>query len=198
MASSIPKSAHPSQATRSLWTPGDTRRTLPAMYYDMYRQMKKMLGQLDKWLDSAKAFAETKSFDPNVLLGQRLAPDQFPFLRQVQITCDTAKLSASRLTGKEAPNHPDTEQTIEELHARVQAVVAYLNEFKASDFDGVATRQVTQPRWEGKVMSAHDYLLEHALPNFFFHLSHCYAILRHNGVPLGKRDYLGSLSQRMP
>lgn len=166
------------------------------MYYATFRQMKKMLGQLDKWLEAAAAHAQAKSFEPNVFLGLRLAPDQFPFARQVQSTCDTAKLAASRLTGKEAPPHPDTEQTVDELRARVRAVVSYLEGFSETDFEGAATRVVTQPRWEGKVLNGSDYFLEHAIPNFFFHLTHCYAILRHNGVSLGKRDYLGALSFR--
>ena len=168
------------------------------MYYQTFCQMKKMLGQLDKWLDAAAAFAQQKSFDANLFLGFRLAPDQFAFARQVQTCCDTAKLAASRLSGKEAPSHPDTEQTLDELHARVRSVIAYLDGFSASDFDNAATRVVSQPRWEGKTMSGADYFLEHALPNFFFHLSHSYALLRHNGVSIGKRDYLGALSLRAP
>jgi hypothetical protein len=168
------------------------------MYDATFGQMKKMLGQLDKWLDAAAAFAKTKSFDPNVFLGLRLAPDQFAFGRQVQIACDTAKLAASRLGGKAAPTHADTEQTLDELHARVRAVVTYLDGFTANDFEGAATRVVTQPRWEGKVMTGADYFLEHAVPNFFFHITHAYAILRHNGVDIGKRDYLGALSLRAP
>ena len=168
------------------------------MYYATIGQMKKMLGQLDKWLDTAKTQAETKKFDAKVFLGLRLSPDQFPLSRQVQITCDTAKLTASRLTGKDAPAHPDTEQGLDELQERIRSVIAYLDGFTAQDFEGVADRTVTQPRWEGKVMTAHDYFLEHALPNFFFHITHVYALLRHNGVTVGKRDYLGTLSQRMP
>jgi hypothetical protein len=125
-----------------------------------------------------------------------LAPDQFAFARQVQTACDTVKLAASRLTGKEAPSQPDTEQTLDELRARVRSVVAYLDGFSEKDFEGAAARTVTQPRWEGKTMTGADYFLEHALPNFFFHLTHAYAILRHNGVSLGKRDYLGTLTQR--
>jgi hypothetical protein len=166
------------------------------MYYEMFCQMKKMLGQLDKWLEAAASFAQAKSFEPKVFLGLRLAPDQFAFARQVQTACDTAKLAASRLSGKEAPTHADTEQTIDELRARVRACVAYLDGFSARDFDGAATRVVTQPRWEGKVMSGADYFIEHAVPNFFFHITHAFAILRHNGVNLGKRDYLGALTQR--
>jgi hypothetical protein len=168
------------------------------MYYEIFGQMKKQLGQIDKWLDAATAFAKTKSLDPNVFLGLRLAPDQFPFVRQVQIACDTAKVAASRLTGKDAPSQPDTEQTIDELRARVRSVIAYLDGFSAKDFEGAAARVVTQPRWEGKTMTGADYFVEHAIPNFFFHLSHVYAILRHNGVELGKRDYLGQLSLRAP
>src|ERR1700679_2519974 len=137
------------------------------MYYVAFGQMKKMLGQLDKWLESAGEFAKTKSFDPNVFVGLRLAPDQFAFARQVQSACDTAKLAASRLSGKSAPTHADTEQTLDELRARVKSVIAYLDGFSAHDFDGAATRVVTQPRWEGKVMSGADYFLEHATPNFF-------------------------------
>src|SRR5262245_35685004 len=168
------------------------------MYYETVKQMQKMLGQLDKWLESAVAFAQSKSFDPNVFLGLRLAPDQFAFVRQVQSTCDTAKFAASRLTGKDAPSHPDTEQTLDELRTRIRAVITYLDGFSEKDFENTATRVVTQPRWEGKVMTGADYFLEHALPNFFFHLTHAYAILRHNGVPLGKRDYLGAISMRAP
>lgn len=168
------------------------------MYFETFGQMKKQLGQIDKWLEAAKAHAAAKKFDESVYAGLRLSVDQFPFARQVQITCDTAKLAASRLTGKDAPSQADTETTLDELSARVKSVIAYLDGFTAKDFEGVATRTVTQPRWEGKIMTAHDYFLEHALPNFYFHFTHVYAILRHNGVSIGKRDYLGTLSQRMP
>jgi hypothetical protein len=168
------------------------------MYFEAFGQFKKQLGQLDKWLETAAAFAQQKSFDPNAFLGFRLAPDQFAFARQVQVTCDTAKLAASRLTGKEAPKHEDDEKTLEELRARVKSVIAYLDGFSEKDFEGAATRSVTQPRWEGKTMSGADYFREHAQPNFFFHLTTAYAILRHNGVNIGKRDYLGALSLRQP
>jgi len=168
------------------------------MYFEMFGQMKKMLGQLDKWLEAAGDYAKTKSFDPNVFLSLRLAPDQFAFARQVQTACDTPKLAVSRLTGREAPKHPDTETTLDELRARIQSVRGFLSEFSEKDFDGAATRVVSTPRWGGKVMSGADYFREHAVPNFFFHITHAYAILRHNGVSLGKSDYLGPLSQRTP
>ena len=166
------------------------------MYYETLNQMKKQLGQLDKWLETAAAHAETKRFDSKNFLGLRLSVDQFPFSRQVQVTCDTAKLAASRLTGKEAPNSPDTEETIEQLRARVQSTIAYLNGFTAKDFESAATRSITQPRWEGKTMTGADYFLEHALPNFYFHLTTAYALLRHAGVGIGKRDFLGALTQK--
>jgi hypothetical protein len=166
------------------------------MYPELFGQMKKQLGQLDRWLEAAGEFARARAFEPSVFLELRLAPDQFAFARQVQTACDTARLAASRLTGKEAPPQPDTEKTLEELRARVQGAVAYLDSFTSADFDAAATRVITQPRWEGKTMTGADYFLEHALPNFYFHLTHTYAILRHSGVKLGKRDYLGPLSQK--
>lgn len=168
------------------------------MYLQILRQMKKQLGQLNLWLDAATAYAESKKFDPNVFVGMRLAPDQFAFARQVQIACDTTKLGASRITGKVAPSHPDDEQTLEQLRARVTSAIEYLDTFVPADFDGLAERIVTNPRWEGKVMSAHDYFIEHVIPNFHFHVTHVFAILRHNGVSIGKKDFLGPLSLRTP
>lgn len=168
------------------------------MYFQTLGQMKKMLGQLDKWLDAAAAHAAAKKFEPSVFLGLRLTPDQFPLSRQVQLTCDTAKLTAARLSGKVAPVHADDEQTLDELKARVRSVIEYLDGFTAADFEGAAQATITQPRWEGRVMTGADYFMEHALPNFFFHLTTVYALLRHNGVAVGKRDYLGPLTQRLP
>jgi hypothetical protein len=169
---------------------------VPAMIYETIRQMHKMLGQLDGWLEKATEHAKKKSFDPNVYVTMRFAPDQFAFARQIQSACDTAKLAVARMAGKEAPKHPDTEQTVDELRARVATVREYLASFSAKDFEGAATRTITQPRWEGKSMTGQDYFLEHAVPNFFFHVTHTYALLRHAGVELGKRDYLGPLSLR--
>ena len=168
------------------------------MYFVTIRQMGKHLGQLDKWLAAATAHAQSRKFDAQNYMGLRLAPDQFAFARQIQITCDTAKLAAARLTGKDAPTFPDTEQTLEELQTRIAAVRAWLETLTETDFTAAATQVITQPRWEGKVMTGADYFTEHAVPNFFFHLSHAYAILRHAGVALGKRDFLGTLTQRMP
>jgi hypothetical protein len=158
--------------------------------------MKKLLGSLDACLEKATAHAAAKKYDPNVLLQARLAPDMFPLIRQIQATCDTAKFAAARTTGKDSPSHPDTEQTIEEVRKRIAAVVAYLGEFSAADFQSIDDRTVSLPRWEGKSMTATTYFIEHALPNFFFHLTTSYAILRHNGVEVGKRDYLGAITFR--
>jgi hypothetical protein len=168
------------------------------MYYESFLQMKKMLGQVNTWLDKAEAYAKERSFEPSLYVGFRLAPDQLAFARQIQIACDTAKLGASRLTGKEAPPHADNEQTLDELRVRIRSVVSYLDSFSEKDFEGSGSRSITQPRWEGKVMTGKDYFFEHVQPNFYFHAAHTYAILRHNGVPVGKRDYLGALSQRLP
>jgi hypothetical protein len=171
---------------------------MTAMYLEIVSEMKKQLAQLDKWLDAAVEFAGTRSFDAGNLLGMRLAPDQFAFLRQVQTACDSAKFAASRASGAEAPNQPDNEQSIDDLHARVRATVKYLDGFSTASFAGADTRVVALPRWEGKSLTAAAYFIEHAVPNFYFHLTHAYAILRHAGVPLGKRDYLGTLSFRPP
>ena len=168
------------------------------MFYTVHCQMKKMLGQLEKWLDAAEAHAKAKAFDPNVLIESRLAPDQFAFVKQVQAACDTAKLSTVRLTAKSAPEHPDTEKTLSELRARIRSVIGFLDGISEPDYAGAATRVITTPRWEGKVMSGADYFMEHAVPNFFFHVTHAYAILRHNGVTVGKRDYLGAQTRRDP
>ena len=161
-----------------------------------FNQMKKQLGQLDRWLDAAAAHADSKKFDSKHYAGLRLVVDQLPFSFQVQAVCDTAKLGASRLTGKDAPSNADTEQTIDELHARVRGTIAYLDTVGEKDFADSAKRSITQPRWEGKTMTGEDYFREHVQPNFFFHLTTAYAILRSNGVPIGKRDFLGALTQQ--
>jgi hypothetical protein len=168
------------------------------MIYQAIRQMNKMLGQLDTWLVKTTEFAQKKSFDVNTLLAFRLAPDQHPFVRQVQLSCDHAKFAAARLTGKEAPKHADDEQTVDSLHGRIHSVRTWLDGFNAADFEGATKRVVTYPKWEGKIMLGEDYFLQHAMPNFYFHITHSYAILRHNGVDLGKKDYVGELSLRAP
>lgn len=160
--------------------------------YAAIAEMTKMLQNLDRWLDEAVEYATKRSFDPDVLLAQRLSPDQYPLVRQVQSACDTAKFTAARLTGKEAPKHPDTEKTMGEIRSRIKTVVTHLETYKADDFKDSDKRRVDLPFMEGKSMHGADYLTEMQQPNFFFHLVHAYAILRHNGVPLGKIKYIGS------
>jgi hypothetical protein len=165
------------------------------IYQIIVPQFGKMLGNLGAILDKAAAHAEAKGFDVDVLLQARLAPDQFNLIRQVQVACDTAKLACARLADKEkeAPNHPDTERSLSELKVRVQSVIAYLGNFSQADFDGASDRRITQPRWKGKSLSGEEFLLQHAIPNLYFHVTAAYAILRHNGVEVGKNDYLGAL-----
>jgi hypothetical protein len=168
------------------------------MYNQTFSQFKKQLGQLDKWLSTASDYAKSRNFDPNVYPTLRLAPDQFPLVRQVQIACDTVKIAVAYLTGKPAQPQEDTETTIEELQARIRSIITLLDGLAATDFDDAATRVVSQPRWKGEWMTGEDYFIQHAMPNFFFHVTTAYAILRHNGVALGKRDYLGAQNKRPP
>jgi len=168
------------------------------MYTEILDQMKKQLGQLDKWLGTAADQARSRKFDPEVFATLRLAPDQFPLARQVQLCCDSAKLAASFLAGKPAESQADAGQTLEELQARVRSTIAHIASFAPGDFTGAATAVVSQPRWKGEWMTGTDYLVQHALPNFYFHLTTAYAILRHNSVGLGKRDFLGAQTKHPP
>jgi len=165
-------------------------------YYPFLLEMKKLLGSLDACLDKAVVHATEKNYDPSVLLKSRLAPDMFPLAFQIQSACDQAKYAAGRTTGKDMPVFPEGEATFDELRGRITEVVAYLDTFGPGDFDAIDGLSVTTPRWKGKSMSSPDYFVEHALPNFFFHLAVAYAILRHNGVDVGKKDYLGAISYR--
>jgi len=157
-------------------------------------EMKKMLGNLGACLEKASAYAAVKKFDPSVLLQSRLAPDMFSLMRQIQAACDQAKYTAARAAGKDPPSHPDNEQTMEDARKRIATVIAYLDSFAAKDFEGAETRKITLPRWEGKSMTGESYVMENMLPNFFFHVTMAYGILRHNGVDVGKRDFVGQLS----
>lgn len=157
-------------------------------------QMIKMLKNLDAILDKANAYADTKKFDVNNLLTARLAPDQFAFLKQVQIVCDAAKFCAARLSGQTPPKHEDNEKTLSELKARIQSVVSYLQGFKPSDFNGYEERKILPPWANGKHLMGKEWVIENSIPNFYFHMVTAYAILRHNGLDIGKADYIGSLA----
>ncbi len=165
------------------------------IYQIVVPQFTKMLGNLLAIIDAAAKYADTKQFEVEVLLQSRLAPDQFNLIRQVQIACDTAKNCAAKLAGKDKdlPSHEDTEQTLADVKARIEKVMSYLRTFSAEDFAGAAKRRISQPRWKGKTLSGEEFLVQHAIPNFYFHVTMAYAILRHNGVSLGKKDYLGEL-----
>jgi hypothetical protein len=156
-------------------------------------QFGKMLKNLDRWLEAGVGFAQKKGFDADVLAGSRLAPDQYELVRQVQSACDAAKYAAAYLSGQKAPSHPDTERTMAELRARIQTCVKYLESVKAAEYAGAAERRVAPPWLEGKWFRADDYLAQVAVPNFYFHVTTAYEILRHNGVELGKRDFIGEL-----
>jgi hypothetical protein len=165
-----------------------------SLYDETIPQFSKMLRNLDKWLDKAVGHAQARSFDAQVLLQSRLAPDQYALLRQIQAACDAAKSAVARLTGEEPPKHPDTEQTLEEIRARVQTCLAYVESKKPEQFAGAEAKLLILPFLQGKGILGADYVRELVLPNFYFHVSMVYGILRHNGVDLGKLDFLGSLS----
>ncbi|MBY0517176.1 MAG: DUF1993 domain-containing protein [Bacteriovoracaceae bacterium] len=156
-------------------------------------QSQKMLTNLLGILDKAAQFADSKKITMEVLLQSRLAPDQFPLMRQLQIACDTVKLGASRLTGKDAPVHEDKEVTLQEIKVRIESVQNYLKTFKPEDYKGAEERKISQPRWEGKWITGSEYVHQHILPNLYFHVTTAYSILRHNGVDIGKKDYLGPM-----
>lgn len=160
-------------------------------------QPVKMLGNLDRWLAAAIGSADRRKFDPNNLMKARLAPDQFTLDKQVQTACDNAKQIAPRLAGKDGwPQHPDSETTLEQLRARIASVTAYVETFKPEDFAGAEDRKISLPWMEGKWMRGDEYVAQFALPNLYFHLTTAYAILRHNGIELGKRDYIGGVPMR--
>jgi len=162
-------------------------------YHATIPQFTKMLGNMSAILDKAAKSASERNFEVSVLLQSRLAPDQFNFIRQIQILCDTAKSGVALLTEKEAPVHADNELTLGELQERIKSVITYFNSFTPTDFEGAAERRVTRPRWEGKTLSGEEFLHQYVLPNFYFHFTTAYSILRHNGVGVGKKDFLGDM-----
>ncbi|MDB5872324.1 MAG: hypothetical protein JWQ07_1766 [Ramlibacter sp.] len=153
---------------------------------------KAMLGNLSHILDKGAAHAEGRKFDPAALLQSRLFPDMLPFTRQVLIACDAAKNGVARISGVEAPKFDDTESTFAELKARIQKTVAYLSSVPDAKMDGTESKEITFPIGKDKTrtMTGEAYLKHWALANFHFHVTMAYAILRHNGVELGKVDYL--------
>ena len=164
-----------------------------SMYQASAPRFANTLNNLSAVLDKAAAHCEAKKIDPLVLAGSRLYPDMFPLLRQVQIACDNAKGAVARLAGLEVPKHEDTETTLEELKARIAKTIAFVATVKPAQVDGSEEKDVhlklgkLEVTWKGM-----QYLCGFALPNFYFHVVTAYDILRHNGVEIGKRDYIGN------
>jgi uncharacterized protein len=157
------------------------------------------LNALSALLDKASAFVAAKNIDASVLLHSRLAPDMFDFTRQVQVATDQARRAAARLAGAEAPSYEDNETTIDQLKARLAKTVAYLKTLDGKKIDAAVDREITFPVGGGRngQMKGGDYLTHFVLPNFYFHLTAAYAILRHCGVEIGKRDFLGAMPLKL-
>ena len=152
-----------------------------------------MLSALSGVLDKAAAHAAARKVEPSVLLNARLYPDMFPLVRQVQLTADFAKGLGARLAGIEAPKYPDTETTIDELKARLAKTADFLKGLKPAQLDGSETREITIPiPNQPLTFNGQSYLVHFALPNLYFHATTAYDILRHCGVEIGKRDYMGA------
>jgi hypothetical protein len=153
----------------------------------------RMLGNMLHWLDRAEAHAQARKFDANNYLGLRLAPDMLPFARQIQIASDGAKACMSRLAGAEIPKWEDNEATLDELRARIRKTLEHVQSFAPAQIDGSDERAITVPMRSGDALqfTGETFLKHFALPNFFFHTTTAYALLRHAGVELGKADFLG-------
>ena len=163
-----------------------------SMYQASVPVFSHMLGVLSKILDKGAAYAEAREIEPSVLINDRLAPDMLPLSRQVQIAGDMAMRGAARLAGQEFPNNPDTETTFPELQQRIAKTVQFLDGFTAAQIDGSEEKSITVKFGDhGLTFTGQDYLLNFVLPNLYFHVTAAYLILRHNGVDVGKRDFLG-------
>ena len=164
-----------------------------SMYQATVPVLQRALRTLKSLLEKGEAHAQAQGYDPNVLLQSRLYPDMLPLLRQVQLATDTSKFAPARLTGNESPRFEDVETSFAELQARLDRVIEYVGSFEPAQFEGSEARSVTLASRGGeRQFDGRGYLLGFVLPNLFFHVSTAYAILRHNGVPLGKLDYLGA------
>lgn len=154
----------------------------------------RMLGNINVWLDKAEAHAAAKKFEPSVYLAARLAPDMLPFTRQIQIASDSAKFGIARLAGIEAPKFEDNEASFADLRERIRKTIEFIESVPAAQIDGTEEKDITVPRRAGPVVMKGEFYLKHfVMPNVFFHVTTTYALLRHNGVELGKNDYLGPL-----
>jgi hypothetical protein len=164
------------------------------MYYQVVSQCAQSLRNLEVCLVRAEQHAAAKKFDDRVLMTSRLAPDMQPLAYQVQSACDYVKAAAAWLSGQTPPRHEDNEQTLGELRARIRKTVAFAESVKAADYAGADERTASLSWAPGKIIRGEDYLLQVAIPNIFFHIAMAYAILRHNGVDIGKMDFLGPMN----
>ena len=163
------------------------------MYYEIVTQCTQALKNLEGCLDKAEQYAAAKKFDMNVLMTARLAPDMQNFIYQIQSACDYVKGAAGWLSGQTPPKHEDNEKTLAEVRARIRKTVAFAESVAKAQYAGAAQRTVALSWADGKTLTAENYLLQITIPNAFFHIAMAYAILRHNGVEIGKRDFLGPI-----
>lgn len=165
------------------------------MFYRAVSQCAQMLKNLGAWLDKAEQHAAAKKFDVGVLMTSRLAPDQKPFIYQIQSACDYVKGGAAWLSRQTPPKHEDNEKTIEEVRARLRKTIAFVESVKEEQYAGAESCRVKMSfAPPGTVIVGADYLMQIVVPNVFFHVTMAYAILRHNGVDVGKMDFLGPLN----
>ncbi|MCX7144574.1 MAG: DUF1993 domain-containing protein [Proteobacteria bacterium] len=164
-----------------------------SMYQASVPRFINILGNLSVILDKAQAYADAKKLDPAALTTSRLFPDMLPMSAQVQIACDAAKGAAARLAGVDSPVFEDTEKTIAELKARIAKTIAFLRTIEPVQIDGTEEKEIVIKRGDKETRyKGMQFLLGHATPNFYFHVATTYNILRHNGVEIGKRDYIGN------
>jgi uncharacterized protein len=164
------------------------------MYYQVISQCVQNLRSLETCFAKAEQFAAARKFDAGVLVNSRLAPDMQPFAYQVQSACDYIKGAAAWLSGQTPPQHEDNEQTFDELRGRIRKTVAFVGSVTEAEYSGASAQNVRLSWAPGKQIGGEDYLLQVIVPNVYFHLSMAYAILRHNGVEVGKMDFLGPMN----
>lgn len=167
--------------------------TTPYMYKTSVPVFKQLLNSLSAILIKAEAYAAEKKFEPAVLLNARLYPDMFPLIRQVQVAADFAKSVSARLAGVEVPAYEDNEQTFADLQARISKTLSFIESLTPAQFEGSETREIVlRPGTpKEKKLVGHNYLTNYGLPQFFFHVTTAYAVLRHNGLEVGKGDFMG-------
>jgi hypothetical protein len=166
-----------------------------SLYESSVPAFLQILNSLSGILTKAEAHCQAKNIKPEVMLGARLYPDMLPFSKQIQLVCDFASKGCARVTGSEVPSTPDTETTFAELKQRLAKAIDYVNGYKPAQFEGAETRDVSFPAGPDKTMTmkGQQFLRNFTLPNFYFHAATAHDILRHNGVEIGKRDFLGAV-----